>query len=162
MRTLSQNLETLTNAIPKIQLMDNNSDAWAREFWDAFYDIYLATLQSSTNEQAADINQTVKQTLKQTAPNLEPLIGYLGFIQSSRIEHKLHSTWHHEEWFTVCRYRSALQAFNELYGPLMTDPLPMEEDDECDEEIRQRSKSEGTTSKDSKLFPESHWWWHLN
>jgi len=58
------------------------------------------------------------------------------------------------EWRQVSELRSALEFFEQYFGP-----QPEFEMQEIDDSLRERAKYDGTKTPAPKGVPESHWWW---
>jgi hypothetical protein len=99
--------------------------------------------------------------LDEAAPELMEEHVSLLFYPGSLIR-EFQRTWEQDEWEQLCRRRSALQFFLDLFEDTMLAPFIHEiEIDHLDEEIRDWGNREGflSPSEIDPRIPHSHWWW---
>jgi hypothetical protein len=99
--------------------------------------------------------------LDETAPDLiEEHVALLFY--PGRLLLEFQHTWESDEWEQLCRRRSGLQFFLDLYRDTALGPFVEEiETDDLDDEMREWGKREGFLSpaEIDPRIPRSHWWW---
>jgi hypothetical protein len=96
----------------------------------------------------------LKETEAQLDNLLYPVSRYV--VQTTYI---LASSWEAEEWVKVCRRRSAIEFFRQLFAISETNEYL--DTEEVDELTRTRGQDEGYLKESSipEGIPPSHWWW---
>jgi hypothetical protein len=127
---------------------------------DFLHDMYQIGL--AVGDDAALLNAPeLRAFLDETAPELMEEHVALLFYPGNLVLEFQH-TWEYDEWEKLCRRRSALQFFLELYADTALAPFVQEiETDYLDEELRDWGSSEGflPPSEIDPRIPRSHWWW---
>lgn len=134
-----------------------------RAFMDGFLNLYLALKADSS----IVAEPQFQNYLRESADLLTWITFDIG-IFISEINQALREPFYGDEWFGICRNRSAIEAFRELYQNtnlgkhLSVNPdLPNLDTTALDEEIRWKGEKECVLSQEQipAGIPSSHWWW---
>jgi hypothetical protein len=103
--------------------------------------------------------------VNETAPDIRKLVVPLSFYPGELLD-SFEGIWEDDEWVQLCRRRSALQFFLDLYGGSeawsVMDAI-REASVALDAYIRERGMLEGCLSDEEidPAIPRTHWWWWL-
>lgn len=136
-----------------------------RAFMDGLLNLYLAL----KADPSIETEPQFQNYLRESADLLTRITFGIG-IFISEINQALREPFYSDEWFGICRNRSAVEALRELYqNTNLGEHLSVEPDlsdldtRDLDGEIRLKGEKEGFPSQEQipAGIPSSHWWWWL-
>ncbi len=128
-----------------------------RNFMTGTLDLYLARKENPSLGETPEF----RRYLDESAAQLTWLgLDITHFI--SKTEKILEDTFYADEWITVCRNRSAIEALKELYQDTnFGEHFDSLDTEDLDDQIQNVGSREGYLSE-NKIpagIPHSHWWW---
>jgi hypothetical protein len=110
---------------------------------------------------AAD-KDMVQEFLARSAPEISKRRVEFLISGAVRLQSFINQEFVGNQWETMCLRRSHIEAFNDLYAPVLA-AEDLIDTEELDEDIREKAEYEAMPVADlmPEGLPESHWWWKL-
>ncbi|GLQ45813.1 hypothetical protein GCM10007862_08640 [Dyella lipolytica] len=129
------------------------------DFMSSLYEMGLVYADDHGFRATPELSSFVDETSPTLIKDCVALFSYPGYLLQA-----YQKSWEYDEWEQLCRQRSGLQYFFDLYRASDFGPFVQEIDTrELDEQMHEWGSREGflPEEKIDPRLPQSHWWWRL-